>query len=103
MRLRLVGKWFLVGFGIRLSLAIILTLLIWRNLEASMLYFADIPTISFFSVWEKLSSGNTPVRLVGTHPYYIPLNLFASLIWGFIFALVPLTVRVIGFLRRRLA
>ncbi len=88
MRLTLVRKWFLVGFAIRLGLAIIITLLIRGNLEASMLYFTDIPTISLISVWEKFSGTN----FQSAHPYYVSFNLIASLIWGLIFAVASLTV-----------
>lgn len=91
MQLTLVSKWFLVGFAVRLALAIIVTLLIRGNLEASMLYFTDIPTISLISVWEKFSG--TTFR--SAHPYYVSFNLIACLIWGLIFAVAFLTVTTV--------
>ena len=45
-------KWFLVGFGVRASLAAIITLLVTRNVENALLHFADLPTVLMLTMVE---------------------------------------------------
>jgi hypothetical protein len=89
---KFIVKWFVIGLTVRLGLAGIVTLLMRNDLEASMLYLADIPTIFCLEVAERLVSRNFAVRLSGGHPYYIPMNLLGGALWGFLFVLVRLIV-----------
>jgi hypothetical protein len=93
-------KWFLIGFVSRLVLAVLITLLIRYDVEASMLYFADLPLFIIVALLERIVSTNTINTLTGSHPYYIPMNLFASVLWGSLFTLVPIASKVISWLRR---
>ena len=103
MSFRLVGKWFFIGAGVRLSLAVIVTILIKQDLEASMLYFVDVPTIFCLDVVRKLVSADLASTMTGSHPYYVWLNVLGSVLWGILFATIALIVRVIVTLRKRVA
>ena len=63
--------------------------------EAVMLYLADIPTIWCFDLMEMMLSSSVAKQLAGSHPFYIPLNILGSLIWGFLFMLAFLTFSLI--------
>jgi len=89
---RIIVKWFVIGFTVRLALAAVVTLLITKDLEASMLYFADLPTIFCLEVVERIVSNDLAARLSGSHPYYIQLNLLGACVWGVLFVLARLIV-----------
>jgi hypothetical protein len=91
---RLLAKWFLIGFVVRMTLAVFITLLMTKDLEAGMLYLADFPTIACLDLIER-SSPSLANQLSGNHPYYVPLNLLGSFIWGLLFMLAAYLVRLI--------
>lgn len=93
-------KWFLLGFGIRAILAVVVTLIALSNFEAVMWYLADLPTILIIDLSEKLLPHSLFRILTGGEPFYVPMNLVGSLLWGGIFTLVPLTRNTVLRLRR---
>lgn len=95
-------KWFLIGFGIRAFLAVVVTLIALRNFEAGMLYLADPPTILFLTLAEEFLPTSLFTMLVGSDPFYIPMNLLGCLLWGGIFMLIPLTRNLVFRLGRRI-
>jgi len=95
---RLAANWFLIGFLVRAALAIVITLLMARNLEAGMLYLVDFPTIACLDLVERFFSSRMAKQLSGNHPYYVPLNILSSFIWGLLFMLAAFAVSLI---RRR--
>ena len=92
-------KWFLIGFGVRLALALAVTLLAVWSFEAAMWYFADLPTLLFLALAEQILPKALFAKLVGGDPFYIPMNVVASLLWGGIFTLIPLTRKMLFRLR----
>jgi hypothetical protein len=94
-RRRLIGRWFVIGFLVRTALAIVVTLLAVWNWEAGMLYLADLPTIFCFDLIERMLPASVAKLLAGSHPFYIPLNILGSLIWGFLFMLAALAFSLI--------
>lgn len=97
----MIRKWFLIGFVIRLVLAVLVTMLVRYDVEASMLYFADVPLLMVVTLLESIVPTNTINTLTGNHPYYIPMNLFACVLWGSLFTLVPVVSKVIARLRKK--
>jgi hypothetical protein len=89
------AKWFLIGFLVRAGLAIGVTLLMAKNLEAGMLYLADLPTIWCLDLVERMLSLSVAKQLSGNHPYYVPLNILGALIWGILFMLAALAFSLI--------
>jgi len=88
-------KWFLIGFGIRASLTIAITLWALVNFEAVMVYLADLPTMLFLDLLEN-SSPSLSLALTGSHPFYVPMNLVGSFLWGGIFLLIPLAHKTVS-------
>ena len=89
------ANWFLIGFVVRVALAVIIALLMTRDFEAGMLYLADLPTIGCLEMVERLFSSNMAKHLSGNHPYYVPFNLLGSFIWGLLFMLAAFSVSLI--------
>ena len=86
-----IRKWFLLGFGVRIIFAVfVLICMALTTFEAVMLYFFDLPTILIIALSEKLLPHSLFRILTGGDPFYIPMNLLGSLLWGGIFTLVPL-------------
>ena len=88
-------KWFLIGFIVRLGLALVITLLIKYDHEAAMLYLADLPTTFVLTLAERIFPSGVISSLTGTHPYYIPLNLFACFLWGISLLWISLAARAV--------
>ncbi len=97
---RTILKWFLLGFGIRVILAVVLTLFARKNFEALFLYLADLPTMLFFALAEGFLPDSWFRMLLGGDPYYIPMNLIGSVLWGGVFMLFPLARQMVFLLRR---
>lgn len=95
------ARWFLIGFGIRAALGVIVTIGLSYDREAGMLYLLDGPTIACLTLLENFVSNRIAGILAGSHPYYIQLNLFASLLWGTIFMGVYRALKIV--LRRKKA
>ena len=89
MQLRLLAKWFAIGFAVRLVLATLMFFLILYNSEAAMLNLADLPSMAGIWLQER---GPGVGGLGGGHPFYVTFNLFAGAIWGLLFALGALLV-----------
>lgn len=68
--------------------------------EAVMLYLVDLPTVLVLGLSEKFLPHSLFRILTGGDPFYIPMNLVGSLLWGGIFTLVPLTRNTVLRLRR---
>ena len=94
-RRRLMARWFLIGFLVRLALAIVITLLMAWNWEAVMLYLADFPTILCLDLVESVLPSSVAKQLSGNHPFYVPMNILGALIWGFLFMLASLAFSLI--------
>jgi hypothetical protein len=94
------SKWFLLGFGTRAILAVVLSLIVRRNFEVSFLYLADLPTMMFFALAEGSLPDSWFRMLLGSDPYYLSMNLIGSLLWGGSFMLIPLTRNMLCRLRR---
>lgn len=88
------ARWFLIGFLVRVALAIVITLLMLVNWESGMLYLADVPTLFCFELMEMFSP-HVAKLVAGKDPFYIPLNIMGALIWGFLFMLAALTFSLI--------
>lgn len=99
-RRRTMVKWFLIGFGVRAFLAVVLTLWQLIDWEAVMLYLADLPTMLFFDGLDVFFPDSVSRALEGSHPFYIPMNVIGSFLWGGIFMLVPLVYKLACWLRR---
>jgi len=81
--------------GIRTILALIVLLMVFATgFEASLLYFADLPTMMFLKLIEVGLPRSVLMALVSGHPFYLPMNLIAALLWGGIFMLYPLVVKM---------
>jgi len=93
-------KWFLIGFGVRVALALVVTLLAVWSFEAALWYFADLPSLLFLALAEQILPKALFQKLVGGEPFYIPMNVIASLLWGGIFMLIPLTRKMLFLVRR---
>ena len=89
---RLMARWFVIGFVVRVILAFLVTLLMFVNWEAGMWYLVDLPTLFLFEVTESVSP-SVAKQLIRNDPFYIPLNIFGALIWGFLFMLAALAFR----------
>ena len=89
---KLIVKWFMIGLTVRLGLAVIVILLAWHNWENVFLYFVDLPTVFCIFLVENLVSTEFLGQLMGRDPYYIPMNVFAGVLWGSLFVLVRLIV-----------
>ena len=85
-------KWFLIGFGIRILLGLIVTVLALINFEAGMWYLADLPTLLVITLAEEVLPASLFRILGGGDPFYIPLNLLGSFLWGGIFMLLHIAV-----------
>ncbi len=85
-------EWLLIGFVVRMALAIVITLLQTRDFEAVMLYLLDLPTIGCLAIVERFFPSSVVKQLSGNHPYYVPLNILGSFIWGLLFALAAFTI-----------
>ena len=96
-------KWFLIGFGIRATLAVVLTLIVILNFEVAMWYLADLPTTLFLTLAEELLPSSMFAMLVGKHPYYVPMHLLGSLLWGGTFMVLPLARNLVFRLGRHTA
>ena len=94
-------KWFLIGFGTRMLLAVVITLMALFNFEAGMWYLADAPTILFLTLAEEFLPTSVFGILAGGDPFYIPMNLIGSALWGGIFMLFPLARNLVFRLRHR--
>jgi hypothetical protein len=92
---KIIVRWFVIGFIVRLGLAVLVTLLMRHDLEASMLYLLDIPTVFCLDVAERLVSRDTVLILDRGHPYYVPMNVLGSALWGFLFVLIRLMVAAV--------
>jgi hypothetical protein len=89
MRLSLVAKWFAIGLGIRLALAIVVFLMmLFLNWESAMLYLLDAPTLFCASLLDHLFPASNAIG--SGDPYYIQMNLFGGIVWGALFALAAL-------------
>ena len=93
-------KWFLIGFGIRAALALVMTVFAIINFETAMWYFADLPTMLFLLLAEESLPASLFTKLMGRHPYYISMNFAACLLWGAIAMLIPLIRNMVFRLRR---
>src|SRR6185295_5220019 len=90
------SKWFCLGFGIRTILALIVLLMVFASgFEASLVYLADLPTMMFLDLIEVGLPQSVFMALVSGHPFYLPMNLIAGLLWGGIFMLCPLVVKMV--------
>lgn len=96
-----IRKWFLLGFGVRVIFAVVVTLIALTNFEATMLYLADLPTFLIIILAEEFLPDSLFRILVGGDPFYIPMNLVGGLLWGGIFMLVPLTRNAVLRSKRR--
>lgn len=84
-------KWFLIGFGIRTILALVVFFLaLMLGFETFLLYFADVPTTMLLELAEMVLPQSIQMALVSGHPFYLPMNFIAGLLWGGIFMLIPL-------------
>lgn len=95
-----IKKWFLIGFGVRTTLAVLVFLMALRNFEAGLLYLADVPTMLFLGLAEVTLPQSLFRLLVGGDPFYIPMNLAGGLLWGGIFTLIPVTRNLVFRFRR---
>lgn len=95
------SKWFLIGLGIRAALALVISVFVVWNFETAMVYFADLPTLLFLTLAEEALPGSWFKMLVGKHPFYIPMNVAACLLWGGLFMLIPLTRKLLFLVRGR--
>jgi hypothetical protein len=86
---RLMVRWFVIGFLVRVTLAVLITLLMVVNWEAGMWYLVDLPTLFLFEVTESLSP-SVAKHLIGNDPFYMSMNIFGALIWGLLFMLAAL-------------
>ena len=84
----------------QLTLPVVVTLIALTNFEAVMWYLLDFPTVLLIDLSEKFLPHSSFSVLVGGHPFYVPMNLVASLLWGGIFTLVPLARNMVFRLRR---
>jgi hypothetical protein len=87
-------KWFLIGFGIRLTLAVVVTLMMLRDWEAGMVFLGDLPTMLFLFWAESF----LPASLSHALALYIPMSLIGGLLWGGIFMLIPLVYKAVAWL-----
>ena len=94
-------QWFLIGFGVRAALAIVVTLMGLWSFEAVMMYLADLPTFLLLTLAEAFLPSSWFTVLVGGDPLYLPMNLLGCLLWGAIFMLIPLTGKLVLLLKRR--
>ena len=94
-------KWFLIGFGLRITFAIVVTLMSLVNFESAMLYFTDLPTILLLTLAEDFLPSSWFTMLVGSDPLYLPMNLAGCLLWGGIFMLIPLARNLVFRLRHK--
>lgn len=97
-----IRKWFLLGVGVRLLFAVlVLILMALTTFEAVMFYLVDLPTVLVLGLSEQFLPHSLFRILTGGDPFYIPMNLVASLLWGGVFTLVPLTRNAVLRSKRR--
>ena len=90
-------KWFLIGFGIRAGLAVVVTFWMLWEWESVYLYLADPATILLFALLDFFPDWLAHA-FEGSHPLYIQMNIIASFLWGGIFVLIPLVHRAVAWL-----
>lgn len=99
---RLLAKWFLAGFALRLFFAIAMILSTALGGAEPLVFLVDLPTVvmlDLFSKWFPTAG----VSWDGGHPFYPIFNLVGCVLWGLIFALIRVSISSLTSWRRRVA